>query len=235
MNKVTPSAFSSSVHEQQPHPQTTLVPGHELYYFLGACKNLWIHQKFEALELITSFETENQYAIHTDSGMKALALEDSDCFSRQCLGPKRPFSMRVYLNNQEILFFERPYRFFFDEISVYSLNRQYVGKIKLKFSICSRELSVKDENGNVLYEIVSPLCKCWTFFIEKNFERVGVIEKKFGNILQELFTDADSFGINFPLDAKPNEKALLLAATILIDFLYFEDRQDRNHRNNMIL
>ena len=40
--------------------------------------------------------------------------------------------------------------------------------------------------------------------------------------MNELFTDADNFGISFPLDLDVNAKAILLGATFLIDFMYFE-------------
>ncbi|KHJ80049.1 hypothetical protein OESDEN_20286 [Oesophagostomum dentatum] len=41
--------------------------------------------------------------------------------------------------------------------------------------------------------------------------------------MQEMLTDADTFSATFPLNLDVNVKAGLLAATFLIDFLYFED------------
>ena len=40
--------------------------------------------------------------------------------------------------------------------------------------------------------------------------------------MNELFTDADNFGISFPVDLDVKAKATLLGATFLIDFMYFE-------------
>ena len=42
-----------------------------------------------------------------------------------------------------------------------------------------------------------------------------------------MFTDADNFGINFPIDLDVKVKATLLGATFLIDFMYFE-KQNNN-------
>ena len=37
-----------------------------------------------------------------------------------------------------------------------------------------------------------------------------------------MFTDADNFGVTFPIDLDVKMKATLLGATILIDYVYFE-------------
>jgi len=57
---------------------------------------------------------------------------------------------------------------------------------------------------------------------------VGKISKQWSGLGKEVFTDADNFGINFPLDLDVKVKATLLGATFLIDFMYFE-KQDQNN------
>ena len=37
-----------------------------------------------------------------------------------------------------------------------------------------------------------------------------------------MFTDAQNFGLTFPIDLDVKMKATLLGATFLIDFMYFE-------------
>jgi len=66
------------------------------------------------------------------------------------------------------------------------------------------------------------------FLVEKSGSRVGEIKKKWSGLLKELFTDADNFGVSFPSGASAKEKALILGATFLIDFLYFESSDDKN-------
>lgn len=45
---------------------------------------------------------------------------------------------------------------------------------------------------------------------------VGRISKQWGGLLQEALTDADDFGLQFPLDLDVRVKAVLLGATFLI-------------------
>ena len=51
--------------------------------------------------------------------------------------------------------------------------------------------------------------------------------KEWSGALQEGLTDADNFGVAFEpaADLHAEEKALLLAAVFLIDFMYFEDNE----------
>ena len=52
---------------------------------------------------------------------------------------------------------------------------------------------------------------------------VGKISKKWSGRFKESFTDADNFGISFPMDLDVKMKAVLLGAQFLIDFMFFED------------
>lgn len=47
-------------------------------------------------------------------------------------------------------------------------------------------------------------------------EKVGKISKQWSGMAREIFTDADFFGITFPLDLDVRMKAVLLGATFLI-------------------
>ena len=54
---------------------------------------------------------------------------------------------------------------------------------------------------------------------------VGKISKEWSGYFQEAYTDADTFGINFPVDLDVKMKAVLLGACMLIDFNFFENTQ----------
>ena len=45
---------------------------------------------------------------------------------------------------------------------------------------------------------------------------VGQIRKQWSGMVKEMFTDADNFGITFPMDLDVNVKATLLGAVFLI-------------------
>ena len=51
----------------------------------------------------------------------------------------------------------------------------------------------------------------------------SAIQKTKGRFLTEFLTDADTFTVDFPEGANTDLKVLLIGATILIDFLYFEN------------
>ena len=53
--------------------------------------------------------------------------------------------------------------------------------------------------------------------------QVGKISKQWSGVLKEAFTDADNFGISFPMDLDVKIKATLLGAVFLIDFMFFEE------------
>ena len=55
---------------------------------------------------------------------------------------------------------------------------------------------------------------------------VGKISKQWTGLLREAFTDADNFGISFPVDLDVRMKATLIGALFLIDFMFFEKKQN---------
>ena len=58
---------------------------------------------------------------------------------------------------------------------------------------------------------------------ESNPREVGRIEKKWSGLLRESFTDADNFLVTLP-DRDEALRTLVLAAAVLVDFLWFERR-----------
>jgi len=52
--------------------------------------------------------------------------------------------------------------------------------------------------------------------------QIGKISKQWTGLVKESFTDADNFGISFPVDLDVKMKASLLGALFLIDMMYFE-------------
>ena len=55
---------------------------------------------------------------------------------------------------------------------------------------------------------------------------VGAITWKFKGCAREVLTDADSFLINFAPDMSVENKALLIGATMLIDFMFYEKKDN---------
>lgn len=65
----------------------------------------------------------------------------------------------------------------------------------------------------------------WTFEIKDalNDQPMAKIEKLWSGLLEEAFTDADKFSLTFPAN-NPALSRLVLAAALLVDFCYFENK-----------
>jgi len=186
---------------------------------------LIIEQQVEWLETFTEFETENRYAILDRYGNELFFAEERSSFwGRIFLPTQRPLDIEVFNNyGNLIMTIEKPFRFFIPEINIYDENNQPIGNIKKKFWAIRRIFFVHDSSGKEIYKIVGPIFHPWTFKILKNGNEVGKISKKWSGLGKEMFTDADTFNIEFPGNATDKEKKILTGATFLIDYIYFEN------------
>ena len=48
-------------------------------------------------------------------------------------------------------------------------------------------------------------------------------------VVKEAFTDADNFSLTFPIDLDVKVKATLLGAVFLIDFMFFEKKNNESN------
>jgi len=212
--------------------------------YLSMVDQLIIKQKMEILEAFTGFESANKYQVMNSLGQDVFyAKEDTDCCTRQCCGPGRPFEMNI-LNNQmqEVLHLVRPLRCqaccfpcCLQELEVHSPPGTIIGTVEQEWSIFYPKFVIKDERGEPILRINGPFCGCeccsdvdFILTSVATEQEVGKISKQWSGLGKEIFTDADNFGINFPIDLDVKVKATLLGATFLIDFMYFE-KQDQNN------
>lgn len=97
-------------------------------------------------------------------------------------------------------------------------------------------------NGDTVFLIKGPLCTYSICGKDVEFKvfamdgtEVGKISKQWSGLARELFTDADFFGISFPLDLDVRMKAILMGACFLIDAMFFEKAgHAENDRPGMI-
>src|SRR5690606_15330785 len=139
----------------------------------------------------------------------------------------RPMHIKVWNQARtEILDIERPFHFFFSDMTVKSEGR-LIGHIKQRFGIINKKYDITDEHDRVFARIRSPLWRLWTFKIfDSRDNEKGIITKKWSGFLREIFTDEDKFMVEFQkFSAK--EKALIFSTAITIDLDYFEE----NHSN----
>ena len=195
------------------------------------------------------------------TGFKMLFLckEQSECCQRNCCAASmREFVMDIkHIANVGAInenfsnsfvhvtccCLERP-----EMIATYAAGNEIVGKVKQPFSCCDPIFTIYDNAGTMRYFVHADCCQCGiccTGFCAKMSEAVfnvyrdgnmghpvGSIVKKVAN-LSELVTSADSYQVNFPADAKPNEKLLLIITTLMIDYQFFEERAGQNDNNTV--
>ncbi|XP_022232441.1 phospholipid scramblase 2 isoform X4 [Drosophila obscura] len=210
--------------------------------YLTTVDQLLVKQKVELLEAFTGFETNNKFSIKNALGQKVYyAVEDNDCCTRNCCGPSRPFDMKVFDNyRQEVIHMHRPlacsaccFPCCLQSIEVSAPPGNVIGTIEQEWSICSPSFRILNHIGDTVLRIEGPFC---TFSLcgEVEFnvvsltgEKIGKISKQWSGLAREIFTDADFFGISFPLDLDVRMKAVLLGATFLIDAMFFEKSGNR--------
>ncbi|KAK0171755.1 hypothetical protein PV328_005163 [Microctonus aethiopoides] len=205
---------------------TNCRPGLE---YLIPLDKVFIDQRTEPFEVATGIQCSNRYTITNGHGQPIYVIrEESGWLGRVCIGSSRSFKMSIYdQQGREALLIKRPVSFIGDRMDVYN-GRTLLGSIEKIIFTCSPEFSVRDETGVEKLRIIGPvlLCGCgeYEFPVHANDgTMIGMIKKQWSGLSRELFTNADVFGVNFPLDLSIRLKALLLAATLLIDFGYFEN------------
>ncbi|XP_067008373.1 phospholipid scramblase 1 isoform X2 [Anabrus simplex] len=208
--------------------------------YLCMIDQLLVHQKVELLEAFTGFETANKFTVKNSMGQKVYyAVEDSDCLTRNCCGPLRPFDMKILDNfKNEVIHLNRPlacdscwFPCCLQSMEVSAPPGTLVGSIEQEWSILTPQFKVKNAAGDTVLRIEGPFC---TFTICGDVEfkvmskdgstQVGKISKQWAGLLREAFTDADYFGITFPMDLDVKMKAVMLGACFLIDAMFFEKR-----------
>ncbi|SLM29821.1 Putative 16S rRNA processing protein RimM (Selenocysteine protein) (fragment) [Desulfamplus magnetovallimortis] len=197
--------------------------GHELAG-LKDSRKLFIQQHMEKSEVWLGIENRNRYtvnfnlfeAVETSTAISAI-------LSRLFMGNWRPFILEVFNRDGSLaLSLERPFRFFFHELDVFNSNGELLGTIRRQFGILRREYIIYNALEREIFRLFGPILHPWTFKIIKNGMEVGKITKKWSGFFKETFSKADDFGVEFPHDADISQKAMLMGAVFLIDFVHFE-------------
>lgn len=212
--------------------------------YLKTVDQLLVQQKVELIEAITGFETNNKFNVKNTLGQKVFwAAENNDFCTRNCCGPLRRFKMKVFDEYQnEVMHLRRPaacdscmFPCCLQTIEVSAPPGRYIGTVAQKWSMCYPHFSIKDANGDTVLRIKGPACTysiCGNDvefrILDMNGTEIGKISKQWSGLTRELFSDADFFGISFPIDLDVYIKAILLGACFLIDAMFFEKAGNRD-------
>ncbi|CAB3408051.1 unnamed protein product [Caenorhabditis bovis] len=112
----------------------------------------------------------------------------------------------------------------FETANRYAILNKYGQQIGfVTIGCCSSDLQIRDMTGRtVLYITRTGCCCCNNTFLVTDLRGVaiGKIHKNWGGLAKEMFTDADTFSISFPIDLDCKIKAVLLGASFLIVIIY---------------
>jgi uncharacterized protein YxjI len=213
----------------RPVPRAPTVP---LERALAEEPRLVVRQARHLSELV-GLEQANRYAVHDLRGALAgLASERGegagDFLVRWMLRGSRPFRMEIFdaeAPERTSLRLVRPWRWFLARLEVSDGEGRPIGVVRQRFSWLRRRLDLEGPGGRTLARLVGPLLHPWTFRVltgPAGAEReVGRIEKRWSGVLTEAFTSADTFLVTLP-PGDLDLRRLVLAASILIDFRWFE-------------
>ena len=189
-------------------------------------EGLLIRQKKDWSEIVISWERANRYLVTDTTGKELYQAAEvgGSVILRQLLRMMRPFTVEVRdFAGQLVFTVRRPWRWYFHEVVVSDANGEALGTVRRRFSWLRRCYNVLDPNGQQCFELLGPILRPWTFLVRRDGIELGAIRKKWSGLLKEAFTGADNFGIAWPREMHECEKAILLGAVFLIDFLHFEN------------
>jgi uncharacterized protein YxjI len=191
-------------------------------------KRLFVKQVHELGEWL-GFETRNKYRITNEAGREVAyaAEQQKGIFGfilRQYLGHWRTFDVHFFSpEGAFVLLGHHPFRWFFERIELRDRDGAALGAIQKRFSVFSKKFDLLDASGATLFTVSSPIWSIWTFkFLRRNREAARVT-KKWSGLISEVFTDRDTFAVEFAeTEMAESERALVLASAVFIDLLYFE-------------
>jgi uncharacterized protein YxjI len=191
-----------------------------------------ISQKHELFELL-GYETRNKYSIKNEAGLELgfAAEQQKGIFSflvRQFLGHWRRFDI-LFFNPQRQLLLKasHPFRWIWQRLEIFDSQNIKIGSIQQRFAIFTKSFDILDANDRVLLQIRSGFFSIWTFKFMRGGTEMAIVSKKWSGLLSEIFTDKDTFLIQYTNPSLTDvEKTLVLAAGMFVDLMYFERKAD---------
>ncbi|KAM4862425.1 phospholipid scramblase family member 5 [Urocitellus parryii] len=216
-------------------PTVCLPPGLE---YLSQLDLIIIHQQVELLGMILGTETSNKYEIKNGLGQRIyFAVEESICFNRTFCSTLRSCTLRITDNSgREVITVNRPLRCnscwcpcYLQELEIQVPPGTVVGYVAQKWDPFQPKFTIQNANKEDILKIVGPCSTCGCFgdvdFEVKTMNEkltIGKISKYWSGFVNDVFTNADNFGIQVPADLDVTVKAAMIGACFLFDFMYFE-------------
>ena len=184
----------------------------------GCCERMYCRGDSKPFKLLVKHIT-NPNVIEEDF-MNTYAVFDRP-FKCTCCCLERP-KMKGYYQSMEGKMFgsvSEPWTCYDPMFLIKDMNKE--PHFQIRADCCQCGLLCRNSCGKCS-DIVFPIypANCEDYDIKNS---IGMIKKVAGDFVQELVTEADNFEVLFPQNASPEEKLLLIGATLMIDYRYFED------------
>ncbi len=201
--------------------------------FFEGRNQFFVRQRKELTEILIDWETKNQYQVLDPSEQEIGTIAErgggvSGFFFRSFLRSHRGFEIRVIdAAGGKILELARSFFFLFSDLLVTGSEGQTLGHVRRRFGILYKKYDLEDAMGQCFARVHSPRWRFWTFpVLSERGTGDAVISKKWGGALREVFADADTFLIDYQDGSwSVQERAVIFAAAISIDFDFFENNQ----------
>lgn len=165
-----------------------------------------------------------------DLKIKNVNRVDEEADTETCLKLKRPCTCTCLCCN-------RP---FITVNYVENDNDIYIGKIRDPYDFCNRFFIIYDKDDKEIYKLEAYCCQCGLvckgypcepcerveFLLTdlRTKEQLSPLIKKNKDCLKAMLSDADNFALEFPKNSNWEERSLLMAATLFIDYMMFEEK-----------
>jgi uncharacterized protein YxjI len=190
-----------------------------------------VRQLIEMSKVLIGWDARNQYEVSAPDGRPLGYIGETGegigaALLRNFWGFRTVRLELMTLDGTLALTITRPWTIMFTRIRVEAWDGRPLGTVQQRFNLLRRTFEVLSPAGNSLAIIQGPFFKWWTFEVHRQGRLVATIRKRWTNLAQEVFTDADNFSVEFdPALTDGPLRQLILAATIGIDFAFFERKR----------
>lgn len=191
----------------------------------------FIRQHKEWVEILTDWETHNKYEVlGVDGDVVGCIVERKgglgSILLRGFLRSHRPLKVDVFDANLNLRYhLSRPFFWYFSDLEIRDSRGARLGSVHRRWAFLRKVYSLRDETGRVFARIESPFWRIWTFPIVGTRAK---ITKRWSGVLREIFTDADTYMIDYGGEAwTDSQRATIFGAAISIDFDFFENNLGR--------
>jgi len=208
--------------------------------FLKAATTLFVKQKEDTLRIVTGWQTLNHYSIMDSEGQTLALLADRDqgffsMVSRHFFRNRRSLIIDIFdPSGTPMAQLTRPFFWFFSDMYVYdSSGINFFGVVKRRFSFWLPEYDLCPPQGLPFGHLKCPFIGGATILGaiagNRNYEvydpsgrKTGASIMRVWNGLMRIFSDEDTYCVELAGNWTPEQKLVILAAAVTIDFDSFE-------------